>query len=592
MSLVILTSVNHHTMAENKPHESEIVSVKLYQNQAMIYRQTKLWLEKGTNSVVIGNIPPLLHDWSIRGSLPKDFGGKINSLEVEQKALTKKRQDNIVEIEGKLEILREKDQVLIDDLKNINSQEKFLNSVIEFTNTTVSRELATRIPKIQLWDDTLEYVSKKRTVLLREKRRVEKEREKIGKEIQKWEFELSQIAGTSYYRTYQTLNKSLIENRSAMNIQQYSESTGQYEERKRLFTNPTEKVDIEKRLNASIYSPEKVEIVFSFCYVIPQTSWQMKYDIRANSKNKTINMIVYGDIYQKTGENWDAITLALSTGKPVNTISPPVLKPWYLDVETTYQDEGSKYKEKEYRSDSKKKSGGYDKMTNEEDSDARIKEAGSYFEIELPARQNILSSEKYQKKYIKEYSLEGDENVNFYYEVTPEKAPNAFLKTKIRNTANLPWLEGEAQIFLENEFMGKASIPFMPQGKVEEFVIGNEPRIIAKKELVKKYEDTAGIMGGKRRIQYSYKLTVENQLADNEEVIVCDLMPVTRNEKIKIEIEKLSDPWMSDEDSIKSVAYAQGTRKWKFKLPSHGRKEILYDIYVTFDKEIKVWGLR
>ncbi len=136
---------------------------------------------------------------------------------MEQKALVQKRQRNIVTIEEKLEGLREKDQVCIDELKNINSQEKFLNSILEFTNATVSKELATRIPQISLWDNTLEYVSTKMNNLLREKRKIEKEREKIGKEIQKWEFELSQIAGTTYFRNYQTLNKAILDNRSALN---------------------------------------------------------------------------------------------------------------------------------------------------------------------------------------------------------------------------------------------------------------------------------------------------------------------------------------------------------------------------------------
>ena len=108
-------------------------------------------------------------------------------------------------IEKKLERFREKDQVLLDDLKNIKSQEKFLNSVLDFTNQNVSKELATRIPKITVWDNTLRYVSRKKKSLLKQKRSIEKQRELIGKKIQKWEFELSQVAGYSYFRTYQVV---------------------------------------------------------------------------------------------------------------------------------------------------------------------------------------------------------------------------------------------------------------------------------------------------------------------------------------------------------------------------------------------------
>ncbi|MBP7734896.1 MAG: DUF4139 domain-containing protein [Spirochaetes bacterium] len=593
VAVALICGIWYGSLAEETVETSKIISVKLYQNQATIVRQARLKLEKGLNTVVISNLSPLLYDWSVRGSLPAGFGGKINSIEVEQKALVQKRQRNIVTIEEKLEGLREKDQVCIDELKNINSQEKFLNSILEFTNATVSKELATRIPQISLWDNTLEYVSTKMNNLLREKRKIEKEREKIGKEIQKWEFELSQIAGTTYFRNYQTLNKAILDNRSALNIQQYAGNTGEYGEKKRLFKNPTEKVDIEKRLNVSIYSPENTEIDLNVSYVIPETRWQMKYDIRASGKKKNAMMVIYGDIYQKTGENWENISLSLSTGAPINTISPPELRPWYLDLEPTYREESTGRKDKKYASEmTKRVMPVEDEKQKEEEYQTTIREEGSYFAITIPSKQNIASSTKYQKKYVKEYELEGENKVRFYYELTPEKTNNAFLKATLKNSTELPWLDGEAQIFLENEFMGKVAIPFTPPGKDRELVLGTESRITALKELVKKYEETAGALGGKRRIKYSYKVTIENQLPRSEDLVITDAFPVSRNEKIKLEIENISVPFMKDEEFEKSTPYSQGIRKWKLAMEPHAKKVITYDIIITFDKENRVWGIR
>jgi uncharacterized protein (TIGR02231 family) len=590
--VAIICGYGYSSHADDAVENSRIISVKLYQNQATIVRQVNVKLVKGLNTVTISNLSPLLYDWSVRGSLPASFGGRINSLEVEQKALVKKRQQSIVAVEEKLELLREKDQIFIDDLKNINSQEKFLNSILDFTNATVSKELATRIPQVSLWDNTLEYVATKRGALLREKRRIEKEREKIGKEIQKWEFELSQIAGTVYFRNYQSLNKAILENRSALNIQQYADNTGQYEEKKRLFKNPTEKVDIEKRVIVSIFSPENREVELTISYVIPQTSWQMKYDIRASSKNKNIAMVIYSDIYQKTGENWDDISLSLSTGAPVHAISPSVLQPWYLDLEPVYRDEGTGRKDKEYRSEISKKVMPAEEEKKGDEYHTTIREEGSYFEITIPSKLNIASSTKHQKKYVKEYDLQGEQHVQFYYEITPEKANNAFLRAKVKNITDLPWLEGESQIFLENEFMGKVSIPFTPPGREQELVLGTESRIIARKELARKFEESAGILGGKRRIIYSYKITIENQLPRNESLIVNDVVPVSRNEKIKLDVENISVPFVKDEEFEKSTGYSQGMRKWKLAMEPHSKRIITYDVIITFDKDVRIWGLR
>jgi uncharacterized protein (TIGR02231 family) len=585
--IVLIGLADYDVRADTEKGTSPIISVKLYQNQATIVRRTKLHLDKGLNNIVVGNLSPLLYDWSVRGSLPADFSGTINSLEVEKKALVKKRQKSIVAIEEKLEALREKDQVYVDELKNISSQEKFLNSILDFTTATGSKELATRIPQIGLWDNTLEYVTRKRGGLLKDKRAIEKEREKIGKEIQKWEFELTQIAGAGYYKNYQSLNKAILDNRSSMMIQQYADNTSQYEEKKRLFFHPTEKVDIEKRLNASIYSPDAREIDFTFSYVIPQTSWQMKYDLRASSKDKELTVMVYGDIYQKTGENWENISLSLSTGTPVNAINPPELQPWYLDLTPVYREESAGKKEMK-----KKAAPSGEKMQDQEEYSVEIKEAGSYVDINIPARQTIASSDKYQKKFVKSYDLRGDKNARFYYEGTPEKANSGFLKVAVRNSTDLPWLEGEAQIFVENEFMGKVTIPFTPPGKEQDLVLGVEPRIITKKELVKKFEETAGVLGGKRRISYYYKLTIENQLPRREGIIVSDCIPVARNQKIESEIKNLSLPYAVNEEFGKSTLFAQGIRRWKLTMEPHSKREISYEVVITFDKEINISGLR
>ncbi|MCP4136154.1 MAG: DUF4139 domain-containing protein [bacterium] len=583
--------------AEEKILSSRIASVKLYQNQAEIVRKVTLTLKKGSNTIVLGGLPKLLHDWSAKGRLPKNFKGKILSLEVEQKALVKKRQKNILKIEQKLEQLREKDQVLVDKLKNIRSQEKFLNSILEFTNQTVSKELATRIPQVKVWDNTLNYVNKKKSVLSRKKRKVEKARENIGKEIQKWEFELSQIAGYNYFRNYQVLNKVVLANRAAMNVQQFANINEQYGQRDTLLKKPTDKVDIEKRLIVNVYSARTGPVEFNFSYLIPGTYWKMLYDIRASNENKDIDMVIYANVYQKTGEDWKNVSLALSTGSPVNAIRAPVVNPWFLDLYSKAKPSG--YGGGYYKSRKKSKGArAYPSIKREVAEEkavlpqTTISDKGPYIDISLPLKQSILSTNKYQKKYIKNYKLSGMNNVFYYYELTPANVRNSFLKVKTKNTTKLPWLTGNAQIFLENEFMGKVKIPYTPPGKKEDFVLGLETRITAKKELVKKFEDTSGVFGGNRRISYKYKIVVENELPGKAEVMIIDAIPVSRNDKIKVEIKNLSRAFHKDPEFEKTTKYSRGIRKWKLSLSSHEKKEITYEVIIAFDKDINIRGLR
>ncbi len=579
------------TYSETDGYKSRIIEVKLFQNQAKIIRNVSVDLSKGTNVIMIRDLPKLLYDWSARASVPGGSGAKILSLEVEKKALVQRRQKRILEIEKELEKLRDRDLELVDELKNIESQETFLKSIMEFTNQTVSKELATRIPQISVWDNTMTYVASKRRSLLKKRRDIEKQREDIGKSIQKWEFELSQIAGYTYFTNYQSLNKAILENRSSMNVQQFAAITKEYAKRKDLLVKPTDKVDIEKRFVMNIYSSGEKKVDVTISYVIPNTFWRMKYDLRADNKKETLNMIVYADVYQKTEEDWNSILLSLSTGSPVNAINPPVMNPWYLNVIGTRDGGGYSESVISDRDEYKKSAPRQMKQAQEEQQAVEITEKGPYFDISLPVRQNIISSNRYQKKMIREYDLK-NRSLEFYYEVIPSMVQTGFIKVRAKNTTEIPWLPGNAQIFLNGEYMGKADIPYTPIGKDESMVLGIESRISAVKELVKKYEDTGGLLGGKRRILYSYKITLENQMPGTREITVWDAIPVSRNKKIDITIENLSDPYDISDEFEKTTEHARGFRKWKCKIEPHQKKVITFDIVITFDKEVSISGLR
>ncbi len=578
-----------------KTYESEIVSVKLYQNQAKITRKTRVVLKKGSNSVVITGLPKLLYDWSVKGSLPKKYPGKILSMEVEKKALVKKRQKKILAIEKKLEALRENDQELLDELKNIRSQQKFLDSILTFTNQTVARELATRIPQVKVWDNTLSYVANKKKFLLARKRTIEKKRENIGKKIQKWEFELSQVAGYSYFHTYQSLNRAVLTNRSNMAVQQFEDLTSKYARRRKLLTTATGKIDIEKRFIISIFSQEAQKVPLSISYVIPNTYWKMLYDVRASREKQSIDLVVYSSIYQNTGEDWANISLSLSTGSPINSISPPRLYPRYLDISGRrgYRKYSYKMKKEARRIEGAAGMADFSKSGKKRPPvpQTRIEKKGAYIDIAMPLRQNILSSNKYQKKFLRDFTIRGAEKAHFYYEVIPARVRNAFLRVRTRNATKLPWLSGEGQIFLENEFMGKVAIPFTPMGQERDLVLGMEQRITAKKELMKKFEDTAGVFGGDKRMLYRYRLVIENQMPEKHEIMIRDRIPVSRNKKIRVEVKKLSVPFTLDEEFKKSTDYQRGMRHWKIIIPPHGKKEITYDIVIFFDKDLSVRGL-
>jgi len=578
--------------------QSRISSVKLFTDKAEITRISKIRLVKGVNIIQIEGLPDNLYDWSARGSLPEKYNGKILSMEISRQALLEKRKKKIMEIEKKLDELKDRDADLSDDLSNITSQEDFLNSVNDFTKQSASKELVTRLPQTEVWSSTLDFTSNKRKGIQSAKRAIYKKRRDLAAEIQKWEFELTQIAGQAYYANYKSLKKAVEKNTESNQIQQYGEFTEQYAQQKGYLEKDTSQITTEKKILLNIYSATEGETDFIFSYMIPDTYWAMKYDFRVSKKSDEIEIILYSDIYQKTGEDWENISLSLSTGAPLKSIALPTLSPWYLSASKQYKEyenrPASKAK-KAYKAEDIEGAAGMSDYDVQEEAvipETAVKESGLNFEISFPIKQTIESSEKYQKKYIKSYTLKSSKGLKFYYQTVPASSGKVFLMAKTVNQTELPWLGGEAQVFLENEFIGKVSVPDTPISKEKEIVLGIVSDTSSKKELVKRYDDTSGVFGGNKRIVYSYKITVENNSREAREIVLTDHFPVPTTEEVKVEIKDLSFSFQSDDLTKKSTEYAQGIRKFIMTLAPGSKKEITYDAVITYDKELIINGLK
>jgi uncharacterized protein (TIGR02231 family) len=579
---------------EPLPVNSVISSVKLFTSRAEITRTSKLDLKKGINTIVIEGLPDNLFDWSVKGTLPEKFSGRIMSIEVSKTALIEKRRKNIQLIEKKLEELKEQDSELTDDLANIKQQENFLDSVTKFTEQEASKELSTRLPQTSVWNNTMDYISSKKKNILTSRRNIHKKRRGLAKEIQKLEFELSQLAGKTYYSSYMRLNKAVEQNTASMEIQQYGNLTDQYEVQQRSLMESPQGVDTEKRLMLTIFSSTDSEADFSLTYMIPDTFWRMKYDFRASRNKNEIEVIVYSEIYQKTGEDWKGIDLSLSTWAPVSSINIPHIPSWYLDVKQEYSKSRStdaKMAQESYIAGRMESEAGYPK-NGAPIPETEVTSKGLSMEIAFPVKQTIESSESYQKKYLKSYTVKKGKSLEFFYQTVPQMSSNSYLMVSISNTTELPWLAGEAQIFLENEFTGKLDLPDTPVNMERKLVLGIDPSIKSEKVLVKKYEDKTGLFGGNRKIIYSYKITVENSTKENRMITVIDTIPVSRNSEIKVETEKSSIEPLSDEETIKNSDYARGVRKYVLNMEPGSKKEITYNTAIIFNKDLDISGLK
>jgi uncharacterized protein (TIGR02231 family) len=215
---------------------------------------------------------------------------------------------------------------------------------------------------------------------------------------------------------------------------------------------------------------------------------------------------------------------------------------------------------------------------------------GSRVEITFPHPITVISSERKQKKKIHTYTLAGPEIEKFYYEALAGISESSYLTVQLKNGTELPWLQGKAQVFLSGEYTGSLTIPFTPQGQKQTLVLSSEPSLSVTKTLVKRFQDSPGVFDKKKRLTYSFLLEVKNGLDHNAPVELKDRFPVSRNEKIEIEIVDFSEPF--EKTDTDSPDYQSGIRLWRFNLAAGATRKITYRVTVTYPKEIEIEGLK
>lgn len=90
-------------------------------------------------------------------------------------------------------------------------------------------------------------------------------------------------------------------------------------------TRPTSQVMVEVSANAP------VNAAITLKYMVASAGWNPSYDIRVADINSPMRLAYKAMIFQSTGEDWDKVQLALSSGDPNKDAVMPVLQPWRLD---------------------------------------------------------------------------------------------------------------------------------------------------------------------------------------------------------------------------------------------------------------------
>ncbi|MDX1830469.1 MAG: mucoidy inhibitor MuiA family protein [Lutibacter sp.] len=194
------------------------------------------------------------------------------------------------------------------------------------------------------------------------------------------------------------------------------------------------------------------------------------------------------------------------------------------------------------------------------------------FEIKTPY--SIKSDNKSYSVDMTNYSLPAD----YRYICVPKIDKDAFLIANISDWEKYNLLEGEANIFFENTFVGKSLMNVKYATDTLQISLGRDKKVIVKREKMKNFTSKQFI-GSKKEESRVWSVNVKNNKSQKINMLLFDQVPVSTLEEIKVDILNISGAKINSKT---------GEIKWEFSLaPNESKKfELSYSVKYPKNKSL------
>ena len=292
-------------------------------------------------------------------------------------------------------------------------------------------------------------------------------------------------------------------------------------------------------------------IELDLAYVVRGPSWNPLYDIRADTKAKTVQVNYHAEVRQSTGEDWKGVALKLSTAQPNLGGREPQMSPWFIQrfipqpvvVTGGTVLEGAPKPERADRGSANR-----DKVStlaasapaaltavSMDFSYARVNTGGTAATFAIPRAYDVPSDNKPAKVAIASESFPSE----FRHTCVPKLSPHVYLKAKAINKSDFPFIAGPTAVFLDGAFVANASLDLVAPGQEFWTYLGADQSVKVDLKDLGKVEELSGIFGKKTaRTVVSKVFKVTNGKATDVKLSIRDQVPSSNHEEIKVVYEE------------------------------------------------------
>ena len=292
-------------------------------------------------------------------------------------------------------------------------------------------------------------------------------------------------------------------------------------------------------------------IELDLAYVVRGPSWNPLYDIRADTKAKTVQVNYHAEVRQSTGEDWKGVALKLSTAQPNLGGREPQMSPWFIQrfipqpvvvtggvvLESAPKPERAARGSANRDTVSTLAASAPAALTavSMDFSYARVNTGGTAATFAIPRAYDVPSDNKPAKVAIASESFPSE----FRHTCVPKLSPHVYLKAKAINKSDFPFIAGPTAVFLDGAFVANASLDLVAPGQEFWTYLGADQSVKVDLKDLGKVEELSGIFGKKTaRTVVSKVFKVTNGKATDVKLSIRDQVPSSNHEEIKVVYEE------------------------------------------------------
>ncbi len=192
------------------------------------------------------------------------------------------------------------------------------------------------------------------------------------------------------------------------------------------------------------------------------------------------------------------------------------------------------------------------------------------FEFKIDELFSIKSDGETRATEMVEYELPA----KYEYSCVPKLDPDAFLVAKVTGWDEYNFLEGEANLFFEDKFIGKSVLDTRNVNDTLKLSLGRDANVLVKREKVKNLSSRQ-LVGSHQKSSFTYEITVRNKKAQPIAILIEDQIPVPNTKEI--DVEKIEDSKAEYKDET-------GLLKWKKQIAPGKTETIKLQYYIKYPK--------